>query len=162
MTSSRKNSRVKSKAAGRVISNIELYFSGLGLVLIATGFLMARALTSQPCQVAALLGTLLGLVHGGLGWFIRRRQRLARERLLREAEALQEKGILARLDRVHISLRSRIGSSGLLAPELAEVQAIRAIAEEVLRRLQVIALEPVRLVQPDLLEPAQNGGQRTR
>ncbi|XWX05390.1 hypothetical protein VZO05_07465 [Aggregatilineales bacterium SYSU G02658] len=62
----------------RALNNIELLLSGLGLVVIVTVPAVLRPEPSDWWAVTAITAIVVGVLHGGIFWLIRRRQRQAR------------------------------------------------------------------------------------
>ena len=65
------------------VRNIELWFSAVGvIVILSAGWLAPPAVAFW--KVAGITAILVGLIHGGIFWAVRRRQRKIREKQIAE------------------------------------------------------------------------------
>ncbi len=71
-----------------LLDNLEIVLSLAGLVVIAAVTLFFSGLGGDAWQAAAVTATGVGLLHGGIFWVVRRRQREARRAALRDAQAM--------------------------------------------------------------------------
>jgi hypothetical protein len=70
---------------------LELVFTALGLlVILAVPALFLRRYPVYPWRIAAVTATAVGIIHGLLFYVVRRRERDARTRLIREVRSMTD------------------------------------------------------------------------
>ncbi len=125
-----------------IVDNIELWLSGAGVVVI---LLVPRLLFSQQDRYwtsMAVTALIVGVLHGGIFWLIRRRQRHVRAQAIRELQGMlmdrvnnQLNVILMHLE-VDRSADSRASIEGVQAAVTDVSQLLNSLSEESLRSWQ--------------------------
>src|SRR5579859_3116569 len=70
------------------LANIELWLSGIGLVIIGLIPVIIGSPSQATWQLVALIAILLGILHGLIFWLVRRRQRQVRRATIREIQEM--------------------------------------------------------------------------
>jgi uncharacterized membrane protein YfbV (UPF0208 family) len=71
-----------------VLNHLELILSAAGLVVIAVVPVLLQPITGNTLAVTALTAVVVGTLHGGIFWLVRRRQRQVRQEIIGEMRAM--------------------------------------------------------------------------
>ena len=115
----------------RFVNHIELWLSGVALVLIfgIPGILGPGEL--QFWRLTALVAVAVGTLHGVLFWVVRRRQRKIRQQSIREIQAMLADVVKNRLTAIDMYL-PEAEDPEMVRQQVEGIRAsIREIAEEV-------------------------------
>ena len=79
------------------IDNIELYLSAAGVLVVWLSSALIRPTTGDVWAVAAITALVVSVLHGGIFWVVRRRQRLIREGSIHEIREMLRDRVLNQL-----------------------------------------------------------------
>lgn len=106
------------------LDNIELFLSGLGIVVIFLVPWLFFANSAEWWQVAAITAIAVGLLHGMIFWLVRRRQRKVREEAIEEIRIMLREIVNNQLTAISLS------TTGLEADKMKRVsQSISRISD---------------------------------
>ena len=114
------------------LDNMELWLSGLGLIVIWAVPAMLRPVATDIWQTTAVTAILVGVVHGFIFWCVRRRQRVARNEAIQEITRMLQDRINNDLSVILMNISSSAGKPA------ADLQLLRSTQERVLRIAQLV------------------------
>jgi uncharacterized ion transporter superfamily protein YfcC len=120
---------------------IELFLSGLGLIVILVVPNLIQSESLSKWQVASITATFVGVIHGIIFWLIRRRQRLVRNETISEVREMLRDIINNNL--AVIALSSQLYGVDARKAKTAIEQTERAI-ENISKALDTISEESLR------------------
>jgi hypothetical protein len=71
-----------------ILNYLEILFTIAGLIVIFLAVLVFAPSGASPWHVAAIVATLIGVIHGVLFWLIRRRQREIRRSVIADVQSM--------------------------------------------------------------------------
>lgn len=121
----------------QLLRHLELYLTAAGLLVVV----LVPQLFAAESQIlaAAVTAALVGVVHGGIFWAVRRRQRLMRELLIADVQGMLKDRINNRLQAMLLHAGS--AEHGLNASDRAPLQDVADAAKEISALLDVLSLE---------------------
>jgi uncharacterized ion transporter superfamily protein YfcC len=126
---------------GIFLRYIELFLSGLGLIVILVVPNLIQSESLSKWQVASITATFVGVIHGIIFWLIRRRQRLVRNETISEVREMLRDIINNNL--AVIALSSQLYGVDARKAKTAIEQTERAI-ENISKALDTISEESLR------------------
>lgn len=125
-----------------IIDNIELWLSGAGVVVILVVPRLLFAHQDRYWTAMAITALIVGVLHGGIFWFIRRRQRQVRGQAIRELQGMLKDRVNNQLNMIlmHVELESGTDSRASIEGVQKAVndvsQLLNSLSEESLRSWQ--------------------------
>jgi hypothetical protein len=110
------------------LDNIELWLSGLGLLVIWVVPMLLRPVFADAWQTTAVTAIIVGVLHGLIFWSVRRRQRTVRNQAIQEITRMLQ-------DRINNDLSvilMNVSSSSRRAQE-TDLQLLQSTQERILR-----------------------------
>jgi len=123
------------------LRNIELFLSGLGLIVIVVVPNLIQIESLSRWQVTAITATLVGVIHGIIFWLIRRRQRLVRNEAISEVREMLKDIVNNNL--AVIALSSQLYGSDAHKAQVSIEQTKKAV-ENISRALDTVSEESLR------------------
>lgn len=121
----------------RLLRHLELYLTAAGLLVIV--LVPQLFATESQILAAAVTAALVGVVHGGIFWAVRRRQRLMRELLIADVQGMLKDRINNRLQAMLLHAES--AEHGVNPRDRAPLQDVFEAAKEISALLDVLSLE---------------------
>lgn len=126
----------------RFLANIELWLSGLGVLVIVSVPSLLLSESGPYWQVMALTATLVGILHGIIFWLIRRRQREVRRQAIAEI-----RGMLSDVVNNQLTVILANMSDVKTASQRAPLENVRVAVERISTLLDSLSEESLRTWQ---------------
>lgn len=113
------------------VKHIELWLSGVGLLVIFGVSMIAGSTNLAFWRLIAIIAVAIGILHGLIFWAVRRRQRQVRRQSIREIQQMLSDVLKNKLAAINMYLPEE-ESQELVEQELNGIRnSIEAIADEV-------------------------------